>query len=215
MMDRVLRRAACLVLVFALLCCVFPQSANALSIPEFFERPDWEPLSPEERQANIVQITDFLRWEMDLPDSAVAAVLANMDRESSFNPRAVDETGNFFGLCQWSRTRWLNCFNFCRENGLDRFSVEGQLAFLQFELLGEYDWIYLYFLLTAEDSEDGAQEAQFEFCASFEAPLDVDWEQVYRSKLVAEVYWPMLTVGSLAWTEEDLYQTPATAEEQP
>lgn len=202
MKDKALRRAACLVLVLALLCCFFPQSASALSIPEFFERPDREPLSPEERQANIVQITDFLRRELDLPDSAVAAVLANMDRESSFDPRAIDETGNFFGLCQWSRTRWLNCFNFCRENGLDRFSVEGQLAFLQFELSGEYEWIYLYFLLAAEDSEDGAQEAQFEFCASFEAPLDVDWEQVYRSKLVAEVYWPMVSVGSLAWTEE-------------
>lgn len=211
MKCRALRRAACLLLAVVLLCCLCPQSASALSIPEFFERPEHPPLSPEEQQANIAQITDFLRREMDLPDSAVAAILANMHRESSFDPRAVDETGNFFGLCQWSRTRWLNCFNFCRENGLDRFSVEGQLAFLQYELNGEYEWIYLYYLLNAEDSEDGAQEAQFEFCASFEAPLDVDWEQVYRSKLVAEVYWPMVSVGSLAWTGEDETE-PAPAE---
>ena len=212
MKFRALRRGACLLLAALLLCGLFPLSASALSIPEFFERPEQRTLSPEERQANIVQITAFLRVEMDLPDSAVAAILANMDRESGFDPRAVDETGNFFGLCQWSRKRWVDCFNFCRENELDRFSVEGQLAFLRFELNGEYEWIYLYYLLNAEDSEDGAQEAQFEFCASFEAPLDVDWEQVYRSKLVAEVYWPMLTVGSLVWTGEDETE-PAPAEE--
>lgn len=212
MKFRALRRAACLVLAAILLCCCFPRSASALSIPEFFERPEQRTLSPEERQANIVQITAFLREEMDLPDSAVAAILANMHRESSFDPRAVDETGNFFGLCQWSRARWVDCFNFCQENELDRFSVEGQLAFLRFELSGEYEWIYLYFLLNAEDSEDGAQVAQFEFCASFEAPLDVDWEQVYRSKLVAEVYWPMVSEGSLAWTEEE-WTDPAPAEE--
>lgn len=215
MKIRLLRRAASMLLAFALLCCLLPVQAQALGLPEFFDPPQWVPLSPEEREQNIVRITDFLREEMQLPDSAVAAILANMDRESGFDPRAVDQTGCFFGLCQWSKTRWINCFQFCRENGLDRFSVEGQLAFLQFELEGEYEWIYLYYLLSAEDSEDGAQEAQFEFCASFEAPLDVDWEQVYRSKLVAEVYWPMLTTGSLAWTEPESGGDPQEAPSQP
>ncbi len=201
---KTLRRLASFLLLCAFLCCFFPQSASALSVPEFFQPEERESLSPEEREANLVRITAFLRDELDLPDSAVAAILANMDRESGFDPRAIDDTGNFFGLCQWSRRRWVNCFNFCRENELDRFSVEGQLAFLRYELNGEFEWIYLYYLLPAEDSEDGAQEAQYEFCASFEAPLDVDWEQVARSKLVAEVYWPMLTEGSLAWTEPEL-----------
>ena len=204
MKFRALRRAASFVLLCALLICFFPQSASALSLPEFFDTEEREPLSPEEREANLLQIAAFLRDELELPDSAVAAILANIDRESGFDPRAIDESGNFFGLCQWSRKRWINCFHFCRENGLDRFTVEGQLAFLEFELRGEYEWIYLYYLLNAEDSEDGAQEAQYEFCASFEAPLEVDWEQVIRSKLVAEVYWPMVCEGILAWSEPEL-----------
>lgn len=201
---KTLRRAASFLLLFAFLCCFFVPSASALDIPEFFDPEEREPLSPEERQANMEQVKTFLREELRLPDSAVAAILANIDRESGFDPRAIDDSGNFFGLCQWSRKRWIDCFHFCRENDLDRLSMEGQLAFLRYELNGEYEWIYLYYLLPAEDSEDGAQEAQYEFCASFEAPLEADWEQVVRSKLVAEVYWPMMVEESLVRTEPEL-----------
>ncbi|MBQ6273755.1 MAG: hypothetical protein IJK63_05975 [Oscillospiraceae bacterium] len=206
---RALRAAASVLLVFTLLFCLIPLRAQAVCLREFLD-PELEraSLSLEEREANLLRITAFLREELKLPDSAVAAILANMDRESSFNPRAIDESGNFFGLCQWSRTRWLNCFHFCRENDLDRFSVEGQLAFLQYELSGEYEWVYSGFLLNAEDCEDGAQDAQYAFCLHFEAPLEMEWEQVRRSWLVAEVYWPMITEGKLKPAEE-------TAEEEP
>ena len=54
-----------------------------------------------------------------------------------------------------------------------------------------------------QGSLDGAQEAQYYFCELFEAPTEPDWEQVHRSKLVAEVYWPMVTEGCLAWTEPE------------
>ena len=47
----------------------------------------------------------------------VAAVLANIYRESAFDPLAVDGDREFFGLCQWSKLRWTNCFFFCREQG--------------------------------------------------------------------------------------------------
>lgn len=206
---RMLRAAASFLLAFTLLICALPLGAHAVCLREFLDPElERESLSDEQREENLLIITDFLRTEMQLPDSAVAAILANMDRESSLNPRAIDESGNFFGLCQWSRTRWLNCFHFCRENGLDRFSVEGQLAFLQYELSGEYEWVYTQFLVNAEDCEDGAQDAQYAFCLHFEAPLDMEWEQVIRSKLVAEVYWPMISEGELMCEEE----TPADPE---
>ena len=201
--STVLRAAASFLLAFTLLICAIPMGAHAVCLREFLDPAlEEESLSAEQREENLLIITDFLRTEMQLPDSAVAAILANMDRESGFNPRAIDESGNFFGLCQWSRTRWLNCFHFCREQGLDRFSVEGQLAFLQYELSGEYEWVYTQFLVNAEDCEDGAQDAQYYFCQHFEVPLDLEWEQVIRSKLVAEVYWPMVFEGELMRTEE-------------
>ena len=199
--SAMMRKAASFLAVLALILCLFPQRAHAVLVPEFIDPKEPEALSDAQREANMLQIAAFLRYEMELPDSAIAAVLANMDRESAFDPRAIDETGCFFGLCQWSKTRWLNCFQFCRKNDLDRLTVEGQLAFLRFELEGEYDWIYRQFLLSAEDSEDGAQEAQYYFCDLFEAPTDVEWEQVWRSKLVAEVYWPMMCDEDLVLPE--------------
>ncbi len=195
------RKAISFLAVLALFCCLLPQTAHAVLVPEFQEQREREPLSEEERETNILKIAGFLRYELALPDSAIAAVLANMDRESAFDPLAIDETGNFFGLCQWSRERWLNCFCFCRQNGLDRLTVDGQLAFLRYELEGEYNWILTEFLLCAEDSEDGAQEAQYYFCELFEAPTELDWEQVRRSKLVAEVYWPMMSDEALVLPE--------------
>ena len=199
--SAMMRKAISVLAVLALFLCFLPQQAHAVLVPEFQEQKEHEPLSEEERKANILKIAGFLRYELALPDSAIAAVLANMDRESAFDPRAIDETGTFFGLCQWSRTRWLDCFCFCRQNGLDRLTVEGQLAFLRYELEGEYDWILTEYLLDAEDSEDGAQEAQYYFCELFEAPTDLDWEQVRRSKLVAEVYWPMMLDEKLVLPE--------------
>lgn len=171
--------------------------ALLLPFPSARAEEDTAPLTAEEREENLRVITAFLREEMALPDAAVAAILANIDRESSFDPRAVDPDGKFFGLCQWSETRWENCRLYCEEHELDRLTVQGQLAFLQYELETEYDWIRLYFLAPAENSEDGAQVAQYYFCQYFEAPLELDWEQVRRSKLLAEVYWPLLTEGGL------------------
>lgn len=193
-----LRKTISFLLVFLLVCGLFPASAHALS-GSLWERLFWteetrpEPLSDEEREENVRIATAFLRKELKLPDSAVAAVLANMYRESAFDPEAVDAGRRFFGLCQWSKLRWTNCYFFCLEQGLDRMSLEGQLAFLKYELEGEYSWVCEDYLLPAVNDEDGAQEAQYYFCQFFEAPLDVEWEQVVRSKLVAYAYWPYVS----------------------
>ena len=202
---RTLRAVLSVLLVLSLFCALTSTSALAygdwLWEDLFWDDAPAEAITKDQREENVEITMAFLREELDLPDSAVAAVMANIYRESAFDPRAVDAGRRFFGLCQWSRLRWMNCFFFCQEQGLDRMSTEGQLAFLKYELEGEYRWIYETYLLPAEDSEDGAQEAQFFFCQLFEAPRDVDWEQVMRSKLVAYAYWPLVSEGQpLDWS---------------
>lgn len=191
--GRTLRGGCLALLVLALFLFLIPARACAAPARTFLpeEEPPARAALPDKlREENLRQVRDYLRGELKLPDSAVAAILANIYRESAFDPRAVDPSGGFTGLCQWSKTRWAECVSFCIQERLDRFSVEGQMAFLQYELNGEFRWLYEQFLLPAEDSEDGAQEAQYYFCMHFEVPLDLDWEQVARSKLVAEAYWP-------------------------
>lgn len=199
---KVLQAAACLLLALTLLFCFAPPpKAQALLIREFTQ-PEGEteraPLTPEEREENMRRITAFLRDEMGLNDAAVAAILANMDRESGFDPLAVDPDRMFFGLCQWSRSRWIDCYYFCEENGLDRTSLDGQLAFFQHELESEYPDLLNYVLRWAENSEEGALEAQLYFCQGYEAPLEMERELELRAALVSECYWPLLTEGSLA-----------------
>lgn len=198
-----LQMAASLLLALALLFCFAPPRAYALYIREFMDtKEERAALTEEEREENLLAVTAYLRHEMGLNDAAVAAILANMDRESGFDPCAMDGDRQFFGLFQWSRSRWIACYFFCRENGLDRFSTEGQLAFFRQELEEHYADLLSYVLLGAENTEEGALNAQFYFCQNYIAPLELEREQELRAALVTEVYWPAVTAGSLAAPEE-------------
>ena len=195
----VLRGTAAFALVLALFLCLLPQRAHAVYVREFF---DWDeeatPATEEERKENLRIIADFLRDEMGLNDAAAAAIVANISRECSFDYRAVDSGRNFFGLCQWSRTRWISFTSFCYERELDKNTLEAQLLFLQYELETDYHDLLTYVLMDAENSEDGALYAQWCFCQFFEVPTELEKEQEIRAWLVHDTYWPLLSEGELA-----------------
>jgi hypothetical protein len=196
-----LRCSLAFALVLTLLFCSFPAQAHAVYVREFFDSEKPSPsLTEEEREENLRIIADFLRDEMGLNAASASAVIANISRECSFDPRAVDEGREFFGICQWSKSRWVNYTFFCLENKLDGGSLDSQLRFLQYELEHDYTFL-LNILLDCENSEDGALYAQWCFCQYFEAPTDLDGEQMVRALLVYEVYWPLLSEGELARPE--------------
>ena len=64
-----------------------------------------------------------------LNTAAACGVMANIDKESTFNPSVSSRDGSY-GLCQWTGSRKSNLFSYCDQNGLDSSSVEGQIAFL-------------------------------------------------------------------------------------
>lgn len=69
--------------------------------------------------------------------AATAAIMGNIDVESGFDA-TIEEIGNAigYGLCQWSFERRANLVNWCANNGRDYTTVEGQLAYLMYELEG-------------------------------------------------------------------------------
>ncbi len=97
--------------------------------------------------------------------AAVAGILANIKFESTFNPN--DTTGIYYGLCQWGGGRRENLYAYCAANGLDASTIEGQLAFMQYELTNRYGRVYRD-LLACEDSADGAYYAAVRFCNGYE-----------------------------------------------
>ena len=113
---------------------------------------------------NYAYIYDYLT-NLGYNKAATCGILANIKFESTFNP--LVDTGTYFGLCQWGGGRRANLFAWCDANGLDAYSVDGQLQYMQHELTTSYTGCYNY-LISVEDSADGAFNAAVNFCNRFE-----------------------------------------------
>lgn len=67
--------------------------------------------------------------------AATAGIMGNIEVESGFDA-TIEEIGNAigYGLCQWSYERRTNLVTWCKNNGRDYTTVEGQLDYLIYEL---------------------------------------------------------------------------------
>lgn len=146
------------------------------------------------REAAQRQIFQFLTGSMGMSPAAACGVLANMEKESDFDPHALGDYGTSYGLCQWHDTspgagRWTNLKNYCRSNGLDDTTLDGQLAFLAYELQTYYPGL-LTELKNTPDTSDGAYDAAYAWCTRFERPANMEQEGALRGQRAVSVYWP-------------------------
>ena len=142
-------------------------------------------------EEEFIEYADFLRRELNLNDASLAGILANLQCESGFNPNKVGDMGNAYGLCQWRGPRLDQMVAFCKENGLNPVTKEGQLRFLVHDLKETY--IYAYDLIRlCEDSENGALQATYYFCAYYEVPSDPGAESAEREELTELLIYPRL-----------------------
>lgn len=123
-----------------------------------------------------------------LTSAAACGVMANIEKESNFNPSAGSTSGAY-GLCQWTGSRRSNLFSFCKNNGYSSNSVEGQVAFLMHELRGAYSGV-LNSLKSVSDSADGAYNAGYRFCYDFERPANKGSRSSQRGSVARSSYWP-------------------------
>lgn len=115
---------------------------------------------------NEATILQFLTEEMNLNRAAAIGILANIQRESKYNPNA-GSVESYYGLIQWGGGRIENLRNFCASNHLDYTSIEGQLRYLEKELTGSYASV-LEQLKSIPDSPEGAYQAGYLFSEQFE-----------------------------------------------
>jgi len=97
------------------------------------------------------------------PNNSVAALMTNINAESSFNTGAIGDNGTSYGLCQWHNSRWDNLRNTFPSTYQ---TVGGQLEFLMYELKN-YS-IYTSFLQGSKSAAD----LTYDFCYDFERPYD-------------------------------------------
>lgn len=153
---------------------------------------------------NATIIFEFLTKNMELNEAAACGVLANIENESGFiADRKEDgwswEQGAGYGICQWTNTprtnpvgRRTNLINWCNANGYDYRTLTGQLFFLKHELeTNVKPGVYTY-LKNVENSSDGAYNAGWKWCYSFEVPQGYNkGVSEQRGNLAKEKYWPM------------------------
>lgn len=142
-------------------------------------------------EEEFIEIAEFLRKGLGVNDAALAGVLANLQGESGFNPHKIGDSGEAYGLCQWQGARLNQMVEYCEEHGYNPVSLEGQLNFLIHDLKNNYIYAYDQVRL-CEDSENGALQATYNFCAYYEAPADPGAESVEREEWTKLLIYPKL-----------------------
>ncbi|MBQ1446175.1 MAG: RluA family pseudouridine synthase [Solobacterium sp.] len=128
--------------------------------------PSESPAPVQEQGDNRSTIEYYLVNNMGMNHAAACGVLANIQRESSYNPGAYNPSG-YYGICQWGGGRYDRLYSWCGENGLSGDSLSGQLGYLGYELSGSYRRV-LDQLLAVENSADGAWQSAYIFAMQFE-----------------------------------------------
>ena len=134
------------------------------------------------------QVYQYLTQQMGLPSSSACGILANIEKESSFNPNAVGDHGTSYGLCQWHAGRYTALKAFCRAKELDYQTVAGQMAYLRYELENTYAGL-LAELKVQKNDADGAYRAAYLWCVEFERPVNMEQNGILRGSIARGKYW--------------------------
>ena len=148
------------------------------------------PVIPAESD-NYYEIVEFLSSKMNLNPAAVCGIVANIIYESNGMPNALGDNGTSYGLCQWHQNRWQDLINYCNAAGYDWESLEGQLMFLWYELDNTFSDLKNV-LISCPTSPNGAYQAGYCFCLTYEAPEDLSTKAEIRgSEAMCNIfpYW--------------------------
>ena len=143
-------------------------------------------------------LTDTLGFNV----AAACGIMANIRHESNFHPGALNSAGSY-GLCQWTGGRRWSLESYCDNNGFDYESLHGQLSFLAYELRNRYPGVYNY-LMSVDNSSEGAYSAAYEFCYNFEKPADRSGQSSSRGYLASGTYWGRYNIYAYdQWIDTD------------
>lgn len=144
-----------------------------------------------EEMTNDQYVYLFLTQDLNLHHAAASGIMANIDQECGFIPTlsCVDTNGLIsYGLMQWNGPRFAMLKSFCENNGYAYDTLEGQLAYLEYELNGPYSGYYDHLLYSIPDTADGAFDAAYFWAAQYEICNSAYFEG--RGLLAKDWYYP-------------------------
>lgn len=179
----IMKKVIAALMILALLCTGFA-AAESMRGPHEPELP--EGYLHSEEYTNEEKCFMYFTGEMGLSDAAACGIMANIYKESTFNPKAGS---SYYGLVQWGGGRRSNLFAFCEDNGFSASTMEGQLNFLEHELVGAYSSV-LEYLNSVPNTAQGAYDAAYHFCYYFERPSNKAAKSNSRGELAQGTYFP-------------------------
>ena len=150
-----------------------------------------DPLFSDTSTSNEKKIYLFLTQRAGYTSAVACGILANMKAESNFSPTSGS---SYRGLCQWSASRFSLLENWCKENGFNPLSLEGQLNYLKYDLVNRYP-VYHKALIAMENSAQGAYDAGYYFSYYYERPADKAAKSEKRGNVAKDTYWPKYGVS--------------------
>ncbi len=139
--------------------------------------------------SNEERVFNFLVNEMGYNRAAACGVLSNIRSESNFRTGAYGDGGDSYGICQWHNSRFTALKRYCKNNGLDYTTLAGQLAYLKYELTTEYAYNIHNYLRSVPNTAQGAYDAAYKFCFSFERPANTAYVSSQRGNYAKNTYW--------------------------
>mgnify|MGYP002621074205 CR=1 FL=1 len=165
---------------------------NAPYIGVFFDKKtSGVTLSTSAVTANINEVTiyNYLINVMRVNRGVAAGVLANIERESGFDPKAsyVEKSGlTSYGICQWNGTR-LQALETYTGKAYKDTTLSDQLDYLYYELQNSEKTAWSKIKVYGA-SADGAYNAAYNWAKYFERCISSEFE--VRANLARDLYWP-------------------------
>lgn len=139
--------------------------------------------------SNAEQIFNSTKSSLGINSAAACGILANIECESGFSTASVGDGGTSIGICQWHNSRATALKSYCSSHGLPSTSLEGQLGYLYQELSQSYSGV-LSTLRSVPNSAQGAYNAAYAWCVSFEVPANKYVKAQERGNIAKNKYWP-------------------------
>lgn len=168
-----------------------PEPTPAPAPMPMFDIIDGQTIYLSITEEEFVEIAEILRAGLGVNDAAIAGIMGNLQGESGFNPHKIGDDGGAYGICQWRGPRLDQMVEYCEDHGLNPVSRDGQLSFLIYDLMNNYIYAYDQIRL-CEDSERGALQATYNFCAYYEVPSNPEEESLEREEWTKLLIFPKL-----------------------
>jgi hypothetical protein len=118
------------------------------------------------------KIYSFLK-NKGLSKANASGIVGNLYAESKFNPMAIGDNGNSFGVAQWHKDRWNNLKVFAFTTNQDFTKLNTQLEFLWWELNNAETKAYNKLIQTYNP-----KDSAFVFAKYYERPLNINNERM-------------------------------------